>query len=108
MKVELRERILLVIREDGDPKYYGVRNAVGESKLLYAIKNELNRQGFDFIKKRMAKDGHMMDGMQQYLRERRATNGRMLAIYNPRWQIEGAEREFNRGKLTLAVENISK
>lgn len=34
MKLEFRNNCLSVIREDSDPKYYGVINGAGESKLL--------------------------------------------------------------------------
>ncbi len=100
---------LLVEYEKGDPKYYGAVNAAGESMLLYAIKLELNAQGGDYIKKRMHKDGHMVDDMQQYLRMRNpATNGVQIAIYNPHWAIEGADEALNRdGKVTLAVVDLA-
>lgn len=95
MRVELQPGKCVVTREDGDKRYYGDRGAAGESNLLYAVKNELNAQGFDFIKKRMWKDGHMVDDMQQYLRER-DTKGNCLAIYNGRFSIEGANDILNR------------
>ena len=100
---------LLVEYEAEDPKYYGVMNAAGESMLLYAIKLELNRRGGDYIKKRMHKDGHMVDDLQQYLRMRNpASNGVQIAIYNPRWAIEGADEALNRdGKVTLAVVDLA-
>ncbi len=107
MKVTLTDTSCLVEQEPGDKRYYGIRNAAGESNLLYAVKNQLNNQGYDFIKKRMAKDGHMMDDMQQYLRERKAMNGRQLAIYNRRWAIEGADETLNRtGRVDLIVTDI--
>ena len=106
MKVELHPNECVVTREDGDKRYYGTRNAAGESNLLWAIKNELNAQGFDFIKKRMWKDGHMVDDMQQYLRER-DTKGKCLAIYNERFAIEGINDVLNReGVVTLVVANV--
>ncbi len=96
-----------VNRESGDPKFYGVRNAAGESKLFHHMKAELKKQGFNFIKKRMHKDGHMVDEMQQYLRERKADkNGRRLAIYNSNWAINGAEVDFNQGEVILSVADI--
>ena len=100
---------LLVEYEAGDPKYYGVQNAAGESNLLYAIKRQLNANGGDWIKKRMWKDGHMMDDMQQYLRMRKpASNGVQIAIFNGRWAIESANETLNRdGKVTLAVVDIA-
>ena len=55
MKFEFKNHCLCVTREEGDPKYYGLKNGAGESKLLHAIKNELNKQGYDLIKKRSKK-----------------------------------------------------
>ena len=107
MRVTLTNTSCLVEQEPGDKKYHGIQNAAGESSLLYAIKNQLNDEGYDFIKKRMAKDGHMMDDMQQYLRERKPTNGRQLAIYNRAWLIEGADETLNRtGRVDLIVMDI--
>lgn len=106
MRLILEQHRLVVIREPGDPKYYGVLNAAGESRLLYAIKNQLNNQGFDLIKKRMHKDGHLVSEMQQYLRTRKPTgnSNKDICIYNGFWQIRGAEEDFNQGQVVLLVE----
>lgn len=106
MKLVFNENSLHVYRESGDPKYYGVMNAAGESRLLYAIKNQLNTDGWDLIKKRMHKDGHLMADMQQYLRTRKPTGNpdKDIYIYNGYWQIRGAEEDFNAGHVVLIVE----
>lgn len=107
MKIKLKRNVCVVTRESNDPKFYGTTGAKGESNLLHAVKTKLNKQGFDFVKKRMWKDGHMVDDMQQYLRERSPVNGRQLCIYNSRWAIEGANDPYNEtGKVTLTVENL--
>jgi hypothetical protein len=113
MKVKLNKSSCEVIREPGDRKFYGVRNAAGESALLHAVKTILNEQvrnrnyGSDFIKKRMWKDGHLMDDMQQYLRSRKLKPG-CICIFNSRWQIEGAEVEYNEtGKVTLSMHQLT-
>jgi len=109
MKVTLTERECIVEREPGDLKFYGIKNAAGESRLLYYVKLILNAQGNDLIKKRMWKDGHLVDEMQQYLRTRSKNSpGLHIYIYNNRWQIEGAEKEYNRfGKVKLfLVRNV--
>lgn len=95
--------------EGGDPLFHGTKNAAGESRLLYHVKQALKAQGYDFVKKRMYKDGHMVSEMQQYLRERNFRNKkRCLVIYNDHWAIEGAEVDFNlQGKTTLRVINVS-
>lgn len=106
MRAEFSGTCLTVIREEGDPRFSGVRNAAGESRLLYHLKNLLNAMDFDLIKKRMSKDGHMVDDMQQYLRTRKPTGdpAKDVMIHNPSWSIEGAEIRFNRdGRTTLTV-----
>lgn len=106
MHVEIKGNVCIVRREEGDPKFSGVVNGAGESRLLYHVKNELNKQGYDLIKKRMWKDGHLMDDMQQYLRTRKKGAGKAdIYIYNPNWNVCGAEEDFNRtGEVELAVE----
>jgi len=110
MIVTLEPHGCTVTREKGDPVCRGLHHAAGESRLLYHIKQQLNRQGYDFIKKRMWKDGHMMDDIQQYLRERRRQkDGRQLAIYNGYWAIRGIEEDFNKeGETVLVVYDIGK
>ncbi len=106
MKVELKEHCCVVTREESDPKFYGVQNAAGESNLLYHIKKELIKQGHKVIKKRMTSDkefGHMVDDMQQYIRTAKGYEPSFY-IYNSRWNIEGAEVDFNLGEVTLSIE----
>lgn len=117
MRVEFdpAHHVCIVEKEEGDPHFSGIHNAAGESRLLYHLKLHLNTltdasgQHYDFIKKRMWRDGHLVDDMQQYLRERntRRKDGRCLAVYNSFWQIEGADSFLNRhGKVTFRVEDI--
>lgn len=97
----------IVVKQKGDPKYYGIKNSKGESLFLHHVKEELNLQGYDFIKKRMKADGLLADQNQFYIRERKAKNGRRLAIWNCFWPFEGAETNFNKlGKSCLAVFNL--
>ncbi len=102
MKVELNKEQgrCTIISEPGDPVFSGNVNAAGESRLFYHVKNALNKQGHNFIKKRMWKDGHLVDDMQQYIR----TKDGSMAIYNPQWAIAGADKLLReRGSLTLPV-----
>jgi len=105
MKVTLEQHACIVEREPGDPKFHGVVSAAGESRLLHHVKQILNKQGNDLVKKRMWKDGHLVDDMQQYLRTRSPKSpGAHVYILNNRWAIEGAEVDFNeRGRVVLAV-----
>jgi len=110
MIVKLEPHGCTVTREKGDPVCRGLHQAAGESRLLYHIKQALNRQGYDFVKKRMWKDGHMMDDIQQYLRERKPQkDGRQLCIYNGNWAHRGIEEDFNNeGETVLVVYDIGK
>ena len=104
MKLEMREHSLEVIKEPGDPRFSGIVNAAGESRLLYHIKKQLNAQGFDLIKKHCCKDGHLMDSYQQYLRTRKPSGNpeKDIYIYNGMWNIRGAEEYLNEdGHVTL-------
>jgi hypothetical protein len=107
LKVEIKNHACIVTREPGDPRFSGVAKAKGESRLLYHIKNILNAQGYDLIKKRMWKDGHLVDDMQQYLRTRKATGNpeKDIYIWNGQFAIRGAEEPLNEsGTVTLNVE----
>jgi len=106
MKVQLKGNACIVTKEKGDKNFYGVVNAAGESALLYHVKNILNKQGYDLIKKRMHKDGHLVSDMQQYLRARKknSDNTKNICIYNPNWLVEGAEVDYNQGQVILSVE----
>lgn len=96
-----------VEREDSDPKFRDSGWGNADSILLYHIKQALNAQGYDFIKKRMWKDGHLVDSDQLYLRERKSKNKRMLAIYSQYHAIRSAAQDFNEdGVVTLSVVNL--
>ena len=96
---------LRVIHEPSDPRFYGALNAAGESRFLHHLKQKLNALGFDLIKKRMAKDGNLVDDLQQYLRTRNpSTRWPHIALWNDHWAINGIEEDFNRGEAVLRIE----
>jgi hypothetical protein len=122
-------------REKDDIKFYGVVNAKGESSFLYFLQKYLNNRrmicmndrgspvhirvrGWTaeehlnlphnyFIKKRMWKDGHLVDDMQQYLRTKYPVmfHGKrcLVALYNNNWAINGLEKDWNKGMVVLKV-----
>ncbi len=94
MELVIKKTTIDVIREDGDPKLYT------DSLLLYKVKQKLNSMGFDFIKKRMWKDGHMVDDDQQYLRDRKH-KGHPKMVYWNRHAVYGAWDDYNKGYVTL-------
>lgn len=108
MKVEIRGLVCVVTREPGDPVFRNggwAGQRAAESRLLYHVKRALNRGENDFIKKSMAKDGHLVDDRQQYLRTRSPTSpGLNAAIYDDRYATRNSAFDFNeRGEVTFAV-----
>jgi hypothetical protein len=106
-KITIGESTVKVEREEGDPKFYGVAGAKGESNFLYWLKGILNKEphGLDLIKKRMWKDGHLVDDMQQYLRTRTIKKGQpYIMLYNNHWAINGLEEDWNAGEAILTLE----
>lgn len=94
---------LICEREQGDPRY--TRGyALPESTLLYHIKQRLNAAGLDLIKKRMWKDGHMVDDLQQYIRSRKLSDFPAVLIYNDAWQVaDAADLLMDRGRVSFQI-----
>ena len=104
MKIDFGEQIgCRVRRELGDPR-------VGtESQLLHYMKRALNAQGFDFIKKLMWKDGHMVSDDQHYLRARNVKSlkpGDIYAISSSYWQIYSLHEDYNNGQAFFRVTRV--
>jgi hypothetical protein len=112
MKIEIVGNQCIVTREEGDPRFYGVKNAAGESALFHHMVKLLKAQGYDVIKKRMWKDGHMVDEQQQYIRTRATKPNkktpRVFCIYNTFWAIRGADAALmEHGTVTLGVVDLN-
>lgn len=113
MKVTLdvKRGVCEVQKEYGDPRF--TRGyALPESTFLYHVLKALKAQGYDVIKKRMWKDGHMVDDTQQYIRTRKYMTApdstpNEFAIWNTNFAVCDAGEEFNKLKvgesLTLGV-----
>jgi len=115
MIVSIVGRTCYVYRQDVDPVFrptcgdsswsapgwYGA-----ESRLLYHVQKILNERGYDLIKKRMWKDGHMVGTEHtQYLRSRDLQGAKSLCIYHANHAVEIAAELFNTiGLVELAVE----
>lgn len=113
MKVRIEGNSCIVEREKGDRAFYGrAGSAYGgmESNLLHHVKLNLIEQGHDLIKKRMHKDGHLVDELQQYLRARyprRLGIGEIYCIYDQKWNIRNSAEDYNEGaEVFLKVERI--
>jgi hypothetical protein len=98
MKAIFDRTTLTVIREEGDPR---MKN---ESVFLHHLKKHLNSKGCEFIKKRMWKDGHMVDETQQYLRNGKCLQDATMAIWSGFYAIRDASVDFNEGQVTLQCE----
>lgn len=85
-----------VTREDSDPRFSNGGYADAESTLLYHVKKELVKMGYDVIKKRMWKDGNMVDDSQQYVRSRNLKDPTAFAVYNDCYATSNAGLDFNK------------
>lgn len=73
------------------PGWYGA-----ESRLLYRVQKILNGRGYDLIKKRMWRDGHMFGAEHtQYLRSQDIKSVPSLYIYHADYALEVAAESFN-------------
>lgn len=94
--------IVTVEKQEGDPYFKHTDWALAESTFLYHVKKQLQNAGYDCIKKRMWKDGHLVDEQQQYIRDRKGE----WCIYNHLWAMLDAGIEFNeRGTVYLRYED---
>jgi hypothetical protein len=92
MRVEFNKSgIVVVYKEEGDPVFKRTQWALAESTFLYHLKLELIKKGYDCIKKRMWKDGHLVDDTQQYIRDRKGK----WCIYNGFYSVYDAGEYFN-------------
>lgn len=111
MKVELNFESgkCIVIKEEGDksiPVSGWIKTYGGDpsSTLLYNIKKILNKRGYNLIKKRMSKDGHLTSEEKQYLVTRNK-RGQNFCIYDSQYDIRDAREDFNiEGKVVLSIE----
>ncbi len=98
MKFTLSENNnLQVVREATDPlKYYGGTWGDGESRVLYHVQQQLNALGFDLVKKRMHKDGHLVADTQQYLRVRNdKSTAPHIYLHNDHYAVTGLNDDWN-------------
>jgi hypothetical protein len=107
VELDLQKHTCRVERQKGDPRFHSSNWALAESTFLYHVLKELKKQGYDVIKKRMWKDGHMVDDTQQYIRTRKWTTWEAkgeFAIYNLCYATYDAGERFNEaGEVYLGV-----
>ena len=104
MIVTLNKNTCIVTREWNDPHFHSGGWSSSESTFLYHVLKELKDQGYDVIKKRMWKDGHMVDNTQQYIRSRSWKKDGDFFILNNSYSIFDAGDKFNKdGQVILDV-----
>lgn len=101
------EGSITITREPGDRKFYGMRFAHGEHNFLHNLCKWLNARGFNLIKVRAQKDGHMVgDEYQPYLRPPKRGRKRTapdIYIISGFYALRGANEDFNQGEVMLNV-----
>jgi len=106
MKIEIKrkgENGVLIVKRENDKKVYS------ESYLMHLIKKELIKQGFDVIKKRIAKDKaftHLWgDNTTQYIRTRgKKKDVDSFYVYDPNYQIRLLFEDYNKGECFLYIQ----
>jgi len=106
MKVVIKGTQCTVTREPKDPRFKNTTWGSGASTLLYHVKQELIKQGYDLIKKRMWKDGHLVDDTCLYLRTRKPTGNpnKDIYVWDGNYMIRNIADKFNQeGEVTYNV-----
>lgn len=97
-------------REEGDKRrYHGTVHASGEHTLFHNLAKWLNARGFNVIKKRAQKDGHMVgDEYQPYIRCAQPSGRKSvpkgiphIAIISGFYALRGANEDWNKGSVEL-------
>jgi hypothetical protein len=97
--------ICKVVKESGDIRFKDSNWGSAESTFLHHVKVELMKQGYDLIKKRMWKDGHLVSDTQLYIRTR-SIKSNYFAIWNSQYALYDAGLEFNEyGIVNLALDS---
>lgn len=97
MNVMLKADVCLITWQKGDRS----ANFWNESRLLHQLKKHLIlTYGLELIKKRMWKDGHMVDQEQQYIRTTHwKSKAPHICIYNPNYALYDAGQQFRQAKI---------
>lgn len=81
-----------VLRDISDPLFHG-----DDSRFLYHVKKSLVRLGYDCIKKKAWKDGHLVDNEMYYIRSR----DRVWYLYDPRHAERSCARDFDNDRTII-------
>jgi len=92
--LDLDKSVCRITKTHDDIKYKSSGWAEAESTFLYHILQKLKEKGYDVIKKRMWRDGHLAEETQQYIRSRKIKTNSFF-IHNADFSIYDAGFEFN-------------
>ena len=106
MRAVFEDGSVTFLKDQGDPRFHGAKHAKGEHALFRFITRWLNAHGFNLIKKRAQKDGHMVgDEYQPYIRcasrQKSAPNVMILSGF---YALHGANEDWNKGNVQLSLE----
>ncbi len=106
MKAVFSQGYITLHRDASDPRFHGMRFARGEHSLMRFVAKWLNARGFQLIKKRAQKDGHMIgDQYQPYLRCRKPRRAvPHIYVWSGFYALHGANQDWNGGRVTLLLE----
>ena len=91
--LDFENKVCKVLKEKDDSKFRHSGWTSAESTFLYHVLQSLKSQGYNVMKKRMWKDGHLVCDHQQYIRTKKISGG--FFIYNDEYSISDLGLEFN-------------
>lgn len=96
MQVEFNENNtrLYILRDSGDPKF-----GKDESWFYYRVKQALQKQGYDCIKKLAYKDGNLVDNYLYYIRDRKSR----WYIYDNKHALRLVSTQFDEEGITVLI-----
>jgi len=104
VKLNIEKKTCQIVKEKNDKRFKISGWASAESTFLYNVLKELKDEGYDFIKKRMCKDGHLVDDHQQYIRTRNIKRKHVVCIFNGCYALYDIGLEFN---MTAVGDHVS-
>ena len=97
------EKELCKVTKQESDRRYTRGYALPESGFLYTVLQHIKKMGHDVIKKRMWKDGHLVDDTQQYIRTRKFGK-RGFYIFNSAYACCDLGEDFNKLKAGESLE----
>lgn len=100
MRVTLENHRCIVERESGDKRLRKGGWGSAESQFWHWVKLELQKQGFDVIKRRMQSDGHLYgDEKLPYIRHRKNA----FYVYDGEWAVRDIVESFSKGETIILL-----